>query len=410
VIVGLELSVTTTLKVHDAKLSLLSVALQVTTVVPKGNMDPLVALQPLDLMPDASVGDTLYVTIVRALPPDVTLVGLVVGHPGLGGVTSVVSIVNAQLDVRFALSVFVHPTYTSWFAGIKVPFVTLHVGPDLIPDPSDDTMWLKFTMVPDEFVSGGLRLEQVSVGGVVSETLTENVHGLDTRPLLSVAVQETVVTEGSRKVEPELGVHWEEAIPNASVALGLNKTAIDGTPEVGEVDMLAGHVMTGLVLSVTTILKVQLFVLPLWSVALQKTVVVPTLNVAPLVALQPEEATAKLSEAVNVKLTDTVVDDELGLEAMFEGQDIEGGIVSGRVTITLKAQLDVSPTASVAVHVTVVAPRLKEDPEACEQATAGVKPELSVAEGLMNMAVDDVPDVMTLTTSLGHTPITGAAT
>ncbi len=113
VMVGLAASVTTTLKVHDAKLSLLSVALQVTTVVPKGKSEPLVALHPLDLIPDASVGDTLYVTIVRALPPDVTLVGLVVGHPGFGGVTSVVLIAKAQLDVRFALSVFVHPTYTS---------------------------------------------------------------------------------------------------------------------------------------------------------------------------------------------------------------------------------------------------------------------------------------------------------
>ncbi len=93
---------------------------------------------------------------------------------------------------------------------------------------------------------------------------------------------------------------------------------------------------------------------------------------------------------------------------MLEGQEMLGGIVSEFATVTLNEQLDVSPTVSVAVHVTVVAPKLKVDPEAGEHATVGVKPELSVAVGFVYVTVDDVPVVMILATSL-QTPITGAA-
>jgi hypothetical protein len=59
---------------------------------------------------------------------------------------------------------------------------------------------------------------------------------------------------------------------------------------------------------------------------------------------------------------------------------IESSCKPALKTLTVKLQLAVLPTASVAVQVTVVTPRLKVEPEGGKQ-TVGTAPQLSVAVG-----------------------------
>ncbi len=59
------------------------------------------------------------------------------------------------------------------------------------------------------------------LGGVVSTTVTLDVHVADELPDVSVALHETVVLPNG-KVEPEGGVHVVLLIPQLSVAIGVN--------------------------------------------------------------------------------------------------------------------------------------------------------------------------------------------
>ena len=67
--------------------------------------------------------------------------------------------------------------------------------------------------------------------------------------------------------------------------------------------MLLLQVMVGFSLSVTVTVKLHEAVLPLASVAVQVTVVVPSAKVEPLAGLLARLVTLQLSEAVTVKLT-----------------------------------------------------------------------------------------------------------
>ncbi len=59
------------------------------------------------------------------------------GHPATGGVVSVTFTVNVHVLVRFALSVTVHDTAVITPRAKNDPLVTLHVGPDRIPEASE---------------------------------------------------------------------------------------------------------------------------------------------------------------------------------------------------------------------------------------------------------------------------------
>ncbi len=136
VMVGLALSVTVTTKLHVLVSPALSVALQPTVVVPRGNDDPLVWLHPALCIPDMSLGLVLKNTRSLATPDRVEFVAEA-GHPGLGGVVSITFTVNVHELVRFALSVTVHDTVVITPRAKNDPLVTLQVGPERIPEASE---------------------------------------------------------------------------------------------------------------------------------------------------------------------------------------------------------------------------------------------------------------------------------
>ena len=105
-------------------------------------------------------------------------------------------------------------------------------------------------------------------------------------------------------------------------------------------------------------------VLPEASVAVQVTVVVPTGKTEPEAGVQDVVTPGQLSDAVGEKVTvrlDAGGQVAAAATKMLAGQVIVGGWVS--FTLTVNVQLG----PAVEVHVTVVVPTGKNEPEAGEQ-------------------------------------------
>src|SRR5438132_14277186 len=97
--------------------------------------------------------------------------------------------------------------------------------------------------------------------------------------------------------------------------------------------MLAGQVIVGASLSLTVTVKEQVAVLPLVSVAVQVTVVVPWAKVEPLAGLQVGGAPGKVTEAVAAKVTTALELPASLFVTMFAGQVIVGASLSLTVTV-----------------------------------------------------------------------------
>ena len=109
-------------------------------------------------------------------------------------------------------------------------------------------------------------------------------------------------------------------------------------------------------------MKLQVAVLPDASVAVQVTVVTPVGKQLPEGGLQTTVTPGQLSLAVVVKLTTVQGSVTLADTAvMLAGQVIVGGCVS----LTVMVNVPAGPTDEV--HVTVVVPTGKNDPDAGEQ-------------------------------------------
>ena len=122
----------------------------------------------------------------------------------------------------------------------------------------------------------------------------------------------------------------------------------------------------------TEVVKLQVAVLPTASVAVQVTVVTPTGIVDPDGGLQTTTTPGQLSVAVGGGKVTVALDDggQVGAATAvtLDGQVIVGGCVS--LTVTVNVQLD----PACAVHVTVVVPLGKKDPEAGEHITVPQDP------------------------------------
>jgi hypothetical protein len=97
----------------------------------------------------------------------------------------------------------------------------------------------------------------------------------------------------------------------------------------------------------------QAALLPLPSVALQVTVVVPMGNRLPDGGAQVTVGVSQLSVAVAVKVT-TAPDALVAATVMFAGQMMLGGVVS--TTVTVVVHIAELPARSVAVNLTVCVP------------------------------------------------------
>jgi hypothetical protein len=195
---------------------------------------------------------------------------------------------------------------------------------------------------------------QVIVGFCVSVTVTICVQ-VAVNPLASVTVQVTVVEPVGYAVDGWLFV--TEATEQLSAVVGVPKEATVASHEAASAFtlMAAGQVMVGFCVSVTVTTCEQVAVKPLASMTVQVTVVEPV-GYAVDGWLFVTEATEQLSAVVGVPNKATAAS-QLAASAftlIAAGQVMVGFCVS--VTVTTCVQVAVKPLASVAVHVTVVAP------------------------------------------------------
>jgi hypothetical protein len=121
--------------------------------------------------------------------------------------------------------------------------------------------------------------------------------------------------------------------------------------------MSFGQTMVGAVLSFTVTVCEQVAVLPLPSVAVHITVVVPTGNELGALLLMLTGVQLLLSLAVALPNATVAVQAELAVVVMGPGHAMVGSVTS--LTSTIKLQVAVFPEPSVAVYVTVVEPKLK---------------------------------------------------
>jgi len=216
----------------------------------------------------------------------------------------------------------------------------------------------------------------------------------------SVAVHVTVVVP-SPNVLPELGEQLVGTLPSKlSVADAENVTTAP-EPAVASAVMGEGTNTVGGTLSsdCTVTVNEALPVLPCESVAVHVTVVVLTENVLPELgehAVPTLPSTVSVAEAENVT---TTPDGSLVATVIAAGTDTEGGVVS--TTETSKCLDAVAPVESLAVHVTVVTPSGKVEPESGEQVT-GTGPSASeVAVGAGHVSVAPADEVASTVWSSG---------
>jgi hypothetical protein len=203
-------------------------------------------------------------------------------------------------------------------------------------------------------------------------------------PLVSAAVQVTVVTPLAN-VEPLAGTHATSTPGQLSVAEGsLHVTFVfEQVPESVEPAMFDGQApITGFSVSSMVTVKVQAFVFPLVSVAVQVTVVTPLANVEPLAGTHATRTPGQLSVAEGSDHVTFVFEHVLESvpPVMFDGHAPMTGF-SASFTTTLNEQVFVFRLVSDASHVTVVTPLGKVEPLAGVQVTVTLPSQASVAVG-----------------------------
>src|SRR5438093_360868 len=193
---------------------------------------------------------------------------------------------------------------------------------------------------------------QLGTGRSVSLTVTVKMQ-LEWLPLASVAVQVTELVPLA-KLEPDAGTHRTEPPGQLSVNENAKLTLLAHCPGAVLTVIGPGQLGTGRSVSVTVTVKVQFELLPLASVAVHTTLVVPLAKIEPEAGRHRIEPPGQLSVNENAKLTLVAHSPGAVLTVIGPGQLGTGRSVS--VTVTVKVQFELLPLASVAVHTTLVVP------------------------------------------------------
>jgi hypothetical protein len=185
----------------------------------------------------------------------------------------------------------------------------------------------------------------------------------------SLAVTETIlqVGDGSQSVAV--------AVIETGTSLWFGGQRVSGLATIDAI--------TGATVSVTATVKLQLADCPDWSVTVQVSVVVPIGNAVPDGGAQTT-VVGQSSENVGENVATALQAPGSCGMAMFSGQVITGGTVS--VTVTVKLQLDVRPSWSVTVQVSVVVPTGNAVADGGSQTTVGEQSSEDVGENVVTAA------------------------
>jgi hypothetical protein len=337
-------------KLHAAVLPAASRAAQVTVVSPMANAEPLVGAQ-LTLAPgQLSLALAANSTTAEHWPASVVAV-MFAGQATVGLSASVTVTVKLHAAVLPAASRAAQVTVVSPMAnaeplaGVQLTLAPGQLSLALAANSTTAEHW-PASVVAVMFAG------QVTVGFSASRTVTVKLH-VAALPAASRAVQVTGVSPMAN-VEPLAGTQLTLAPGQLSLALAANSTTAEHWPASVVAVMFAGQATVGLSASVTVTVKLHSAALPAASVAVQRTVVVPTGNAVLLGGTQAKAVTPQLSVAFGVNSTTAAqVPDSLPITTSAGHVSVGA---SASMTVTVKLQLERLPASSVAVHSTVVMP------------------------------------------------------
>src|SRR2546425_319491 len=250
------------------------------------------------------------------------------------------------------------------------------VGPDGNIDP---LAGVQLTAAPVALAASTVACAgAVAIGLVGAVTVTVNDAAV-LLPCASVALQVTVVAP-TGNVDPLAGVHVVATAPSSASVAEAVKVKTAPVALIASTVAFAGTVTTGPVVSVTVTVNDAAPMLPCASVAVHVTVVAPSGKVDPLAGVHVVATTpssASVADAVKVKTAPAAF---VASTVAFAGTITTGPVVS--VTVTVNDAALVLPCASVALHVTVVAPNGNVAPLAGAQLTAALPSSRSVADAV----------------------------
>jgi hypothetical protein len=346
----------------DPVLPWLSVARQVTIVIPTGKRVPLGGVHVTGSGPStASTAVAVKLTTAPVLLGAVTM--MLAGTVTSGGVVS---------DPPAAVTVTVKVREPAFPCASVAEQVTLVVPTGKV-DPEAGTQLTgkgpsttsvadapKVNGAPEGPVAGKVAFAgTVTTGAVESRTVTANV-AVAALPRVSYAVQLTVVV-ATGKVVPDAGAQDTGRGPSTRSAAELAKVTIAPAGPVASTVMFAGTVRAGAVVSRTVMVKPPEAVLPARSVDEQATVLVPMANTDPDGGVHVTgRAPSTTSVAVALKLTATPA--LLAASRVRSAGRVRTGAEES-LTAMVKVPEAGFPAASVAVHVTVVVPMGNVEPD-----------------------------------------------
>ena len=206
---------------------------------------------------------------------------------------------------------------------------------------------------------------QRMAGGVVSCTVTMKLQLL-LLPLESVAMQITMVVP-SAKVLPEAGVQTSTGLVSQRSEVVTANVPMAPAGLLHSSMRFVEQAMAGAVVSTTETVKLHVLVLPLESVARQRTVVRPGAKVLPEAGVQRRVAlVSQISEDVTTKVATEPFTLAHSSKILVEHETV-GGVVS--TTKTVKLHVLLLPLASDTEQLTAVTPGRNRLPEAGVQMT-----------------------------------------
>jgi hypothetical protein len=331
------------------------------------------------------------------------------GHPAIRGlVLSWTITLKEHVDVFPAASEAVYVTMVVPKLKI-VPGFFVEVSVNVPPQLSETVGAVQLTVAWQDAFAFTVMLEghPLMTGLVLSWTITLNEQ-VDVFPAASVAVYVTSVVP-RLKIVPGLFVVVSVSVPpQLSDTVGAVQFTVAWQDAFAFTFMFEGHpAITGSELSWTITLKEQMEVFPAASVAVYVTSVVPRSKTDPgAFVLVRVNVPPQLSDTVGVVQLTVAWQEAFALTVMLEGHPVITGFVLSW-TITLNEQVDVFPSASVAVYVTSVVPRLKVVPGFCVAVSVSVPPQLSDTVGAVHVATAWQEALAFTVMFEGHPEITG---
>src|SRR5207249_206119 len=327
-------------------------------LVPLAKLEPDAGTHRTEPPGQLSVNENAKLALVAHCPGAVLTVRLP-GQLGTGRSVSVTVTVKVQLELLPLASVAVQVTVLVPLAKLEPEAGTHRTEPPGQLSVNEKAKLALVAHSPGAVLT--VRLPgQLGTGRSVSVTVTVKVQ-LELLPLASVAVQVTVLVPLAKLV-PDAGTHRIEPPGQLSVNEKAKLALVAHCPGAVLTVRLPGQLGTGRSVSLTVTVKVQFELLPLASVAVQVTVLVPLAKLVPEAGTHRIEPPGQLSVNENAKLALVAHCPGAVLTVRLPGQLGTGRSVS--VTVTVKVQFELLPLASVAVQVMVLVHLAKLVPEA----------------------------------------------